>query len=177
MQRTKGWLIQNVYPYLLDKGTEHKYKEDINLFINSCTSSVQKQLGREALRFRNRPISPERDPVPVDFLNTPHPDIHMAKPRGKGAPYFYVCPSCRGRLFRGQPSCLFCGKFPARNIELNKKQLTPYLNFLDYLFPRSSKPEITPVLAALKNPDLAEDYVTETEIRILLKEIDKYIPE
>ena len=173
-----GWITKNIYP-VLAKSEKNKLAED---FLKSQAENVRELLAWESKRFLN--AEPSIDPLQRKIIPTRDPRIRMSCPKGwrRGVgnnPWFYNCPKCNGRLFWGLNFCPWCGIPPAQYLDPGDGHPETYLNLVEYLYPQSSKPEITQTLAALEFSNLLSDdglKVSKEDMIQMLKDIDKYIP-
>jgi hypothetical protein len=179
-----GWLVSRVYPFILGKTISGEDTELVKRFMENQPNNITDLLKWESKKFDG--ANPEIDPLPMKFINTPHPIIKLSRPRRWGrrsgrVPFFYVCPTCLGRLFSGLPICPFCGLQPAEHVDPGTGDPDVYLNMMDYLFPQSSKPAVSAVIASLKASadkiDLGDTSIRKPELDAVLKNIDQYIPD
>lgn len=181
-----GFIVTEIYPVVagyLQRRLEKIKNPPVKNFLDNQPSNVLDILRWEARKFCK--VKPTEDPISRDYLKTTHPKIFMIVPKNfKGGrtnmtPIFYSCSKCKGRLFLGMPYCGWCGGSVIKGIKMEEGNPDVFFNFIDFVYPQSSKPSISPILSVLTKPDNAadsEESINPTELKQLLKDIDQFIP-
>jgi hypothetical protein len=181
-----GFIVRSVYPVVsgyLQQRLERIKNPVTKHFLDTQPNNVLDILRWENRKFPN--IKPTEDPIKKDFIRTGHPKIFLIVPKDTGGgrsnmtPMFYACPKCNGRLFWGMPYCGWCGVSVTKCISMKKGDTDTFLNLIDYIFPQSLKPSIAPILSSLTRPDetiVNEEEINNSELKQMMKEIDKFIP-
>ena len=181
MKKSKaGFIVKRIYPTVASyiRNPESIRTPSTKMFLDSQPPNVLDMLKKEAKRFPR--INPTMDPIDKSFISTDNPKIFLISPRGMGmghrTPAFYSCPHCRGRLFWNTPFCGWCGRPVGQDVNIEDGSPESFLNFIDYIYPQSSKPPLSPILSALTRPDKIEDKIDPNELKMIIKQIDEYIP-
>jgi hypothetical protein len=177
-----GWMKHQVYPVLSEGMVD--VSKDIQEFLEAQPDSVKGLLVWEARNYAEEPS--EEDPLSRIFVGTRHPKLLLSRPRrwrGSGnMPWFYSCPSCKGRLFWSLAFCPWCGVHPAMQIDPKEGDPSVYLNLVEFLYPQSPRPQLSRVIGSLsesldtmkKSDD--DTVITRSDMQEILKHIDKYLP-
>ncbi len=174
----KGFIVKEIYPIIGNFLQNRINNNNATQFLSQQPSNILDMLKWESKKYRN--THPSLDPIPKDYINTRHPKILMVTPRRNGGrknmtPMFYACPHCGGRLFWNMPYCGWCGEPATSNINMEDGPET-FLNLIDYIYPQSDKPNLSNVISGLVNTNNFDEKISSVELRLLMKEIEKYIP-
>lgn len=174
---TKGWLLKQVYPYLRGQQIQSNQVAVVSQFLDYQTKEVRDLLTWEAKKY-TQILNSEVDPLPCRIISTLHPDIDMVQSvKGKEV-LFYACPACHGRLFRACGTCIFCHAYPTEVIEPSSGTLGIYTNLIEYLYPHSTTPAISTVVAAINKigEKKKKEKISKSELKAVLKNIKNYLP-
>jgi hypothetical protein len=177
-----GWMKHQVYPILSEGMVD--VSKDIQTFIEAQPDGVKDLLAWEAQIYEKEPS--EEDPLPRVFVSTKHPKVLLSRPkrwRGTGnMPWFYACPSCKGRLFWSLAFCPWCGVHPAMHLNPKEGDPNTYLNLVEFLYPQSARPQLSRIIGSisesldtLKRSD-DDAVITKSDMNEIMRNIDRYLP-